>query len=276
MRFDRVQTKWEARARMAGVRPHPMLVTLVYQAAANLIPQLLLVLALSGGGASLRQAIQGAVLGLGYYPEGLLTGSRMLLVLFLTVLTGLFAAVLGVGYTAYTMHLARRQGGGFQDLLDCFGMAGRILSMCLTLWLFELLWLLPAAMVLVLVTVLFLAAWDGLAAGIILLILLVLYLIYAFWVTLRYAMAWYLFLDDPYGSARGHLRASARLMMGWKWEYLKLELSFFGWLLLSALTMGILGLWVSPYMGTASALFYDQISGRFDSGANALESGTGY
>ena len=62
--------------------------------------------------------------------------------------------------------------------------------------------------------------------------LLVLYLIYAFWVTLRYAMAWYLFLDDPYGSARGHLRASARLMMGWKWEYLKLELSFFGWLLL--------------------------------------------
>lgn len=244
MRFDRVQTKWEARARMAGVRPHPMLVTLVYQAAANLIPQLLLVLALSGGGASLRQAIQGAVL--------------------------------GVGYTAYTMHLARWQGGGFQDLLDCFGMAGRILSMCLTLWLFELLWLLPAAMVLVLVTVLFLAAWDGLAAGIILLILLVLYLIYAFWVTLRYAMAWYLFLDDPYGSARGHLRASARLMMGWKWEYLKLQLSFFGWLLLSALTMGILGLWVSPYMGTASALFYDQISGRFDSGANALESGTGY
>ena len=97
MRFDRVQTKWEARARMAGVRPHPMLVTLVYQIAANLIPQLLLVLALSGGGASLRQAVQGAVLGLGYYPEGLLTGSRMLLVLFLTVLTGLFAAVLGVG-----------------------------------------------------------------------------------------------------------------------------------------------------------------------------------
>ena len=59
MRFDRVQTKWEARARMAGVRPHPMLVTLVYQAAANLIPQLLLVLALSGGGASCGRPFRG-------------------------------------------------------------------------------------------------------------------------------------------------------------------------------------------------------------------------
>ena len=38
MNFDRIRIKTEARACLSGANPHPMLVTLVYQIAANLIP----------------------------------------------------------------------------------------------------------------------------------------------------------------------------------------------------------------------------------------------
>lgn len=38
-----------------------------------------------------------------------------------------------------------------------------------------------------------------------------------------------------------------------------LDLSFLGWILLTPFTLGILGLWLNPYMGAAEANFYDYV-----------------
>ena len=58
-----------------------------------------------------------------------------------------------------------------------------------------------------------------------------------------------------------------RLMRGNKWRLFCLELSFFGWALLSALTLDIGTFWLRPYEEAAQASFYRQICYERSNGA---------
>ena len=49
-------------------------------------------------------------------------------------------------------------------------------------------------------------------------------------------------------------------MKGHKGQLFVLELSFFGWIFLSVLSMGIGFIWLYPYMMFATMHFYDEIS----------------
>ncbi len=55
------------------------------------------------------------------------------------------------------------------------------------------------------------------------------------------------------------LRASKELMDGHKLELFFLDLSFIGWNLLSAFTLGIASLFVNPYQAQARCSFYESI-----------------
>ena len=72
----------------------------------------------------------------------------------------------------------------------------------------------------------------------------------------RYAMAPFILLENPGMSANEAITASKELMRGHKFDLFVLELSFIGWLLLSALTLGIGSLWVNPYASMAHTVFY--------------------
>ena len=56
-------------------------------------------------------------------------------------------------------------------------------------------------------------------------------------------------------------------MQGNKWRLFCLELSFIGWGLLCALTLGIGSLWLRPYEEVARASFYRQICYERSNGA---------
>ena len=49
---------------------------------------------------------------------------------------------------------------------------------------------------------------------------------------------------------------------GKRLNYFLFQLSFIGWWFLSALTLGILGLWITPYFLTSRAAFYLNRTGR--------------
>ena len=85
----------------------------------------------------------------------------------------------------------------------------------------------------------------------------ILYVVYLVWLYLRYALVWFVALDYPERGANWAISRSIEAMKGRKWACLKLELSFLGWQLLSCLTMGILGLWVTPYLSVTMARFYE-------------------
>ncbi|MCQ2401322.1 MAG: DUF975 family protein [Lachnospiraceae bacterium] len=80
-----------------------------------------------------------------------------------------------------------------------------------------------------------------------------------------YKMVPYILADDPDISATDALKKSREMMKGSKWATFVLELSFIGWDILAALTLGILGVvYVGPYKKQALAEVYLKLSGKAD------------
>lgn len=79
-----------------------------------------------------------------------------------------------------------------------------------------------------------------------------------------YAMVPYILEEKKDYTVGKAMRMSRKIMRGHKWELFCLRLSFLGWYILGALTFGLALLYVIPYMNTAEAVFYNEISGRAD------------
>ena len=79
-----------------------------------------------------------------------------------------------------------------------------------------------------------------------------------------YAMTPYILVDRPELSVRDAIRLSGRMMSGRKLDLFCLHLSFIGWMLLCILTLGIGILFLSPYMMTAQAAFYQDIRSDYE------------
>ena len=77
-----------------------------------------------------------------------------------------------------------------------------------------------------------------------------------------YAMAPFIMEENPNMTAGEAITASQELMDGHKFDLFCLHWSFFGWALLSVLTLGIGSLWLVPYQNAAEAAFYRAIAGR--------------
>lgn len=74
-----------------------------------------------------------------------------------------------------------------------------------------------------------------------------------------YAMTPFILEDHPELTASQAIRRSQELMQGHKGELFVLGLTFIGWELLNALTLGIGSLWLNPYKNAAYAAFYREL-----------------
>jgi len=79
---------------------------------------------------------------------------------------------------------------------------------------------------------------------------------------LKYSMVYYILADNPQIGVFEAIRESKRITDGHKWELFVLYLSFLGWMILGAITFGVGYLYVTPYMTTTIANFYDKIKGE--------------
>lgn len=75
---------------------------------------------------------------------------------------------------------------------------------------------------------------------------------------LSYSMAQYIYCDKELEPMEC-IKASKEMMNGYKKDYFVFGLSFFGWLLLGVLTLGLLYIWLIPYMMTAEVIYYDEL-----------------
>lgn len=73
---------------------------------------------------------------------------------------------------------------------------------------------------------------------------------------LRYSMVPYLLADRPGIGPVEALRESVRMTRGRLWELFVLQLSFFGWLLLTTFTMMLAAIYVYPYIEGTMAAYY--------------------
>ncbi len=79
--------------------------------------------------------------------------------------------------------------------------------------------------------------------------------------SLSYSMTWFILADNPEMKANEAITRSRVMMDGHKTELFVLYLSFIGWLFLCVLTLGILIIYVGPYMHASLAAFYNEIKG---------------
>ena len=204
--YERPALKQDAKAAMAKKSPTIYLLSLL-MLVINLLP---------------TAVIQGPVY-LNAFRTGSLDGLQESLVVrmqtsgagvsLVTMLINLFLSIVAVGYCRYCLRVSREEEtGGAEELFRCFPQFWRFFVLNLLTGLFVMLWS-------------FLLIIPGIIAA------------------LSYSQATFLMLDNPELSALDAIRQSKALMRGHKGEYFTLCLSFFGWLLLSGLTLGILGIW---------------------------------
>ncbi|HWR23546.1 MAG TPA: DUF975 family protein [Feifaniaceae bacterium] len=176
-------------------------------------------------------------LGRDYAPDAMQSALRVFEAGFLSGLSlwGLVTLVIGgaveLGLCAFHTRLNLGQKPEFASLFERFDIFLKALGLRLFMGLFTCLWAL-----------LFLV--PGIVAA------------------YRYSMASYLMAEYPDMGIREAVNRSKELMDGNKGRLFCLDLSFIGWWLLSALTLGILGLWVAPYTAAARAAFYLELTGK--------------
>ncbi len=72
----------------------------------------------------------------------------------------------------------------------------------------------------------------------------------------EYSMSMFILAENPDMGISAARRESKRMMKGHKWQLFLLDLSFIGWTILSYLTLGILNVWLAPYVMTSRVYAY--------------------
>ncbi len=146
----------------------------------------------------------------------------------LGLITLVFGGVITVGYCTYRLNLQDGKPAELRDLFAHMGIFAKAFFMRLMTILFTLLWTL-------------LLIVPGIMAS------------------YSYSMAPFILAENPELSGMDAIRQSKELMYGHRYRLFCLDLSFIGWNLLSALTFGLVGLYVRPYHSQSHASFYREL-----------------
>ena len=85
-----------------------------------------------------------------------------------------------------------------------------------------------------------------------------------FLITLPLYFVFWIYAEDPDVDTREAFSRSISLARGAKWRLVLMELSFIGWMLLGALSLGIGLLWIMPYMEQSFTNIYLDQKQEFD------------
>ncbi len=147
----------------------------------------------------------------------------------LVLLTLLIGGTIEIGYSRFNLKLIKKDNPSFHDLFFAFNIFGKGFLMRLLTGIYTFLW-----------SLLFII--PGIIASI------------------SYTMTPYILGENPDLSVSEAIYISKDMMMGNKWRYFCLDLSFIGWAILCAFTFGIGYLWLFPYKSAAKAAFYREVS----------------
>lgn len=96
--------------------------------------------------------------------------------------------------------------------------------------------------------------------GILLIAGIIAFMIY---LSISFSQVYFILNDKPEEKISDILNESFDMMEGYRLEYFVLVVSFLGWLILGLFTLGILYLWLIPYMFVTFELFYEKVKERY-------------
>ena len=183
------------------------------------------------------EQIADAIRGSGLMP---IMGLQLLYVAVISLMLNVVSTLISYGYTFYCLKASRGEQAGFSDLLAGFERPGRIIWATVLISIKTMLWSL-------------LFVIPGILAA------------------LSYSQTYRVLIDDPNISASDAIAVSRDMMRGNRMDYFFLELSFFGWLLLEAITGGLSRIYSGPYIECSLCAFYDEVSNAYIGYAGAQE-----
>ena len=224
MLLDRISIKREAKGIVKNARVSAYLFTLLYLAIMWLLT-----------GVSNYVSLDEEMIYNIYYATGmdlsflLLHNSfPALLITFVAIMVALLRVLLNAGYYLYHLGIRRGQEMPYLTLFDGFSFAGKLILLsivqCIFIFLWSLLFIIP-----------------GIVAA------------------YRYRFAMYNLCENPDMGVMEALNMSKAQTAGFKWQLFVLDLSFIGWNLLCSLTLGILSIWIAPYIAQTDIGFFRQI-----------------
>jgi uncharacterized membrane protein len=140
---------------------------------------------------------------------------------------------MALGFTIFMLAISRKEETRIGQIFDGFKNFGTALAAYLLIGLLVCLWLL-------------LLIIPGIIAA------------------LAYSQTFFIIADNKDINPIDAIKRSTSMMYGHKWKLFCLGLRFIGWILLCILTLGILFLWITPYMYVSYAKFYDDIKDSLD------------
>ena len=224
--LDRVQLKLEAKAITKNARVSAYLFTLLY---------LVIIMVLEG----LDWLASGGMMAEYAYLYGDLEMMELfqylprlslppVAITFITIVISLVSAILGTGYILYTMNVRKGLETPYATLFDGFLFAGKVILLQIVMGIFVFLW-----------SLLFII--PGIVAG------------------YRYRFALYNLCENPEMGVMEAIRLSKQQTMGFKLDLFVLDLTFIGWGILCGLTLGILSIWIRPYIQQTDLAYFDAI-----------------
>lgn len=150
------------------------------------------------------------------------------LVTFVSIMVGLLNVLLNAGYARYHLGIRRGEEMPYETLFDGFSFAGKLILLSIVQYLFIFLWSL-------------LFVIPGIIAA------------------YRYRFAVYNLCEDPEMGVMDAINMSKAQTNGFKWQLFVLDLSFLGWQILCGLTLGILYIWIQPYIFQTDIGYFQQI-----------------
>ncbi len=182
------------------------------------------------------------------------------------IITWVISGPLSLGCRGYFLGLARRERVTVGTLFDGFSDFGRGLLIFLLVGAIigvgALAAAIPGGILLLMANPQSVAPEESplFLLGVLLIVLGVSIVGYYLW--LRYALVYFIALDEPDMTAMQVLSESSRMMAGQKNRLLYLSASFIGWHILGFFAFGIGLFWSTAYMTAAYAAFYDDLRGR--------------
>lgn len=189
----------------------------------------LLAAVLGGGTSSLTVSFQNSDVSR-YYPEAMRRFTHVLVPVASVLAMGQFVlrGSISIGHDRFCLKLVDGEQAQFEDLFSAFDIFG-------------------SAFVLNLLIALKVFAWS------------LLFVIPGIIAAYRYRFAYYNLCENPDMGVMEALNMSKAQTNGFKWQLFVLDLSFLGWQLLCALTLGILSIWVQPYVTQTNVGYFLQI-----------------
>ena len=147
---------------------------------------------------------------------------------FITIVLSLVSSVLSAGYVLYTISVRKGIVTPYSTMFDGFLFAGKVILLSIVQNIFIFLWSL-------------LFFFPGIIAA------------------YRYRFALYNLCENPEIGVMEAINMSKAQTRGHKWELFVLDLSWLGWRILCSLTLGILSIWITPYIQQTDIGYFEAI-----------------